>query len=582
MENLFAIPEDIGALSAEELESFIAETRSRIEEVTSAPAEFVSDDRTSAQLLVEVRSAAEALQSAREALAALEATDVEVEDELTADELQAELAEIATLAADGDDEEEVEAAAASDEDAGDADAGDDEGDEAIEASATPAVRKPAARRRPLPRPSRERQPAAHQQETVAMTASALAPGFEPGDEFPDSIALAKAMLDRKRSWGVIPGGTSGEKVTIAKADWSHLYGDDRRLTGDMVGDMALVAAALDPRSIRAEFDRRLKQSLTASGGLCAPVTPYYQLQMLSQASRPVRGALPAFNAVRGGIRFARPAALTVIDDAVGSKTMEEDAAGGTIALKGCQVIECPDWEEVDIVAIYHCLQYGNVGARVFPELLAQWNDLTMAAQARFAESALLTGIDTASTQVTAGDLGLGASAALPNQIMVAAEGFRNRHRMNPEAVLRAMLPDWAVPLMVSDVIRNEFQRFDTDEARLVALLRSFGVEPTFYQDSADTRAQVFGAQGTAALLNYPSHVQWYLYPEGSFLFVDGGSLELGLVRDSILNSTNDFQLFGETFENVAFIGIESLSVRSAVSDTGALSALHTVTNPVTY
>ena len=47
------------------------------------------------------------------------------------------------------------------------------------------------------------------------------------------------------------------------------------------------------------------------------------------------------------------------------------------------------------------------------------------------------------------------------------------------------------------------------------------------------------------------HVQWALYPEGAFIHVDSGSLELGLVRDSTLNSTNDFQIFGETFENVA-------------------------------
>jgi hypothetical protein len=45
-----------------------------------------------------------------------------------------------------------------------------------------------------------------------------------------------------------------------------------------------------------------------------------------------------------------------------------------------------------------------------------------------------------------------------------------------------------------------------------------------------------------------------LYLEGAFIHVDSGTLELGLVRDSTLNSTNDFQFFGESFENVARIG----------------------------
>jgi hypothetical protein len=33
---------------------------------------------------------------------------------------------------------------------------------------------------------------------------------------------------------------------------------------------------------------------------------------------------------------------------------------------------------------------------------------------------------------------------------------------------------------------------------------------------------------------------------------------LGVVRDSSLNATNDHQIFGETWENVAFVGVESL------------------------
>lgn len=34
---------------------------------------------------------------------------------------------------------------------------------------------------------------------------------------------------------------------------------------------------------------------------------------------------------------------------------------------------------------------------------------------------------------------------------------------------------------------------------------------------------------------------------GTWIYLDGGVLDLGLVRDSQLNSGNDFQIFGETF-----------------------------------
>ncbi len=44
-------------------------------------------------------------------------------------------------------------------------------------------------------------------------------------------------------------------------------------------------------------------------------------------------------------------------------------------------------------------------------------------------------------------------------------------------------------------------------------------------------------------------VKWFLFPQG--VYIDGGTLDLGIVRDSALNSTNDFQIFGESFGNAS-------------------------------
>ncbi len=38
---------------------------------------------------------------------------------------------------------------------------------------------------------------------------------------------------------------------------------------------------------------------------------------------------------------------------------------------------------------------------------------------------------------------------------------------------------------------------------------------------------------------------------GRMVFIDGGTLDFGIIRDSTLNARNDFQIFGETFKNVA-------------------------------
>lgn len=47
---------------------------------------------------------------------------------------------------------------------------------------------------------------------------------------------------------------------------------------------------------------------------------------------------------------------------------------------------------------------------------------------------------------------------------------------------------------------------------------------------------------------------------GTWELLDGGTLELGVIRDSLLTTTNDFQIFAETNERVGFVG----RVRSAL------------------
>lgn len=578
MNPLFLIPEDFAAMTADELVAFIAESLDTVTEVTSNPQAFVSADRSSLELREELSLGIAAIGEARATLAALDAGVVE-EVELSDEDIAAfaDLADLATLANDESEQD-------TEPDPEDIPEVEEVVEDTVIAAADPTP-KPVRR---LPAPAAARRAPAVAEQTVALVAAAPLDGglehvsYEAGQAFPSMNEIAKVMQARRRNFGLIPAGTSGEKIPIVRASWGDLYPAERRLNGDPLDNLATVTAALDPEYMKTQLRIRRDGSLTASGGLCAPVTPYYQLQMISTAGRPVRAALPAFNADRGGIRYARPASLSAITTAVGIRTAAQDAAGGSEATKTCQVVDCPPFEETDVDIIFHCLQFGNLGARTFPERVTQWNNLTLAAHARLAESNLLTGIDTASTQVTAAAMGLGASATLPSQILAAAEGMRSRHRMEPDAVLRVMLPQWVTSLLVSDVYRSQFDRFDMTPASFIAVLRAANVEPSFYQDSAAGRGQVWAAQADGPLLAFPAEIVWYLYPEGSFLYVDGGVLELGLVRDSVLNSTNDFQIFGETFENVAFVGIESLAIETTTCDSGTVSAPHATTCPIIY
>ena len=98
--------------------------------------------------------------------------------------------------------------------------------------------------------------------------------------------------------------------------------------------------------------------------------------------------------------------------------------------------------------------------------------------------------------------------------------------------------------------------------QVTALLRAQGINPIFHldgQSAADLSGaggvgQQFLAQATGAINPFPGKVVWYLFPEGAVQFLDGGRLDLGVVRDSGLDATNDYELFIETFEALAFRG----------------------------
>jgi hypothetical protein len=87
--------------------------------------------------------------------------------------------------------------------------------------------------------------------------------------------------------------------------------------------------------------------------------------------------------------------------------------------------------------------------------------------------------------------------------------------------------------------------------------------------------------GSAALNEFPDTFKWFLFAEGTFLFLDGGTLDLGIIRDSGLVGTNDYKMFIETFEAIAKVGIESLAITSTINVNGAAAALRDTLGGVT-
>jgi hypothetical protein len=396
---------------------------------------------------------------------------------------------------------------------------------------------------------------------VAITAGADIPGYTAGSPLDNMNVVAEAMAKRLHGLRRVNGG-DGEQHIVASVTTS--FPEDRTLTQDAESNWAKINAVTSP------------EALVASGGHAAPFETKYDIFGLGTTARPVRDALPRFQADRGGIRFVTPPVLSSYGNAVGVWTNAVDTNPGT-DVKASLTVSAAAEQTVATDAVTLQLQFGNLMTRAYPELIARHNELGLIQHAREAEQNLLTKIGAASTAVTTTSL-IGFGRDFLVQLGRASAAYRSRHRLEADAPLRAIIPAWVKDAMAADLaLAMPGDSTLNAYAEIDGYVASRGVTL-----SASLDQNVFGAQsGSAALNEFADSFTWYLFAEGSFLFLDGGTLDLGIIRDSTLVGTNDYKMFVETFEGIAFIGVEALAITSTISINGVAAALRDTTGGAT-
>jgi chemotaxis protein histidine kinase CheA len=396
---------------------------------------------------------------------------------------------------------------------------------------------------------------------VAITAGADIPGYTAGSPLTDMNAVAEAMSKRLHGLRRVNGG-DGEQHIVASVTTS--FPEDRTLTQDAESNWAKINAVTSP------------EALVASGGHAAPFETKYDIFGIGTTARPVRDALPRFQADRGGIRFVTPPVLSSYGNAVGVWTNAVDTSPGT-DVKASLTVSAAAEQTVATDAVTLQLQFGNLMTRAYPELIARHNELGLIQHAREAEQNLLSKIASASSAVTTTSL-IGFGRDFLVQLGRAASAYRSRHRLEVDAPLRAIIPGWVKDAMAADLALsmpgdNTLNAY----AEIDGYVASRGVTLSVSLDQ-----NVSGSQSASAALNeFADSFTWYLFAEGSFLFLDGGTLDLGIIRDSTLVGTNDYKMFVETFEGVAFIGVEALVITSTISINGVAAALRDTTGGAT-
>lgn len=530
-----------------------------------------------------------------------------------------------------------------------------------------------------------------------------APGYTLGQQFTDMDQLVDAFIKRERDIGQSTG-TQDEKVLIASyqanepSELRDLRGfknsnnqvELRRRIDKVVGPKAI---GVDPFNLGRELPIGMggiavedPEALVASGGLAAPVEPYYAQLLLAEADRPVLAAMPGFTAERGGIRLvlppsigtltsavqpgafadgvtntdtglvsatadftsadlnkpvvetdgrgAIPAGTTIITvtnsttvvlsqatvasdtgvafslparnpnnlgQAVGVVTAAQDAAGPPSTLKYTYDVPLGTQAEHDVYSIYTSLQFANLTARTFPEQVEVNIRLANALAARVADTAALNYITGWSTLLTFAKT-FGTSRQLLAQFDHLAAYYRNFNRMDPNMVLRLGIPAWAMNAMRGDYISTFIGGGDNwglSDEELNQWFEDRSILPFFYWDGPSDISQLFSTVGSGAINtggtntatpvavpDYPGQgastsfrtkVVSFMWAEGTWLGLTTGELNLGLVRDSILNSQNRFRNFEEVWETPAFVGLQSLRTVHTVAADGTYGAAASVT-----
>lgn len=344
----------------------------------------------------------------------------------------------------------------------------------------------------------------------------------------------------------------GDRQSLVRIEWD--YPEARRLFGTEKHDNDRILDGI-----------AAPEAIAAAGGVCDPLPADFTHPILGQRGRPIRDALPRFQASRGGVRFSPTATIADLDGAVGVWDYDTDTSPGENE-KACLTLSCEDEVVAHVDAVTACLQIGNYQARFNPEFWRSRLQLLMVLHDRIAEQALYNAILAGSTAVTYGS-GSGTIYSVLSAVDKAVAGLRSRHRLG-NTVIRMIAPEWVHQALRADIASQRLGSSPADALSVADnVINSFfaarHVRPVWSQD-----IEVFGTQSAGSLLDFPNNdVQLVLFPEGTFFYMDGGTLDLGTeIVDSTLIAQNNRMAFLETFEKAVKRGGESLRITVPINE----------------
>lgn len=539
----FDIPEDLGALSAEEFAAFAAQVRAHAQ-----------------SLLASTDTSSEAMVATRELFGTVQADETRrTEQAAAATAARAELA--AGLAP----------------------------VETPPAAVVPPTPAPEVVPAPVPEPAPvvpastiDPTPDVPAEVYAVLTASADAPGA--GGELTNFSAVGQILERRlagyststRRNGAKVDMGGGRFKVggqTLTRHGGAQIvrqFPDNLRITDTKDASAVLDYATSEHRleggsliaaiehQVRPVKDGGLGKSLTAAVGWCAPSETLYQLCSLATMDGMLD--IAEVQATRGGFFVPEDGGpnFSVIYDSIGDGgdviLTEYDVENGVE--KVCVEIPCPDFVEVRLDVAYVCITGSLLQRRGYPEAVTHFTQSAMVALAHKVNESVIARIvagSGAAVVISADPSGDDAASALLSAVELAIEDMKYRNRMGRTATIEIVLPAWVLaPIRAALARRQGVAAINVTDAEILAAFTTRKAVPRFVYDWQDAYSGLVGGPGAqTAITEWPATVQFLAYPAGTWVKPVRDVVNLDTVYDNAMLTQNQYTaLFLEDGFNV--------------------------------
>jgi hypothetical protein len=381
---------------------------------------------------------------------------------------------------------------------------------------------------------------------LVLTAAADVPHFSNGQRIESLDDLADAAIARARALGI----GNGAPHFVPLANIARSFPD------------VFDADVDSPVEVRTSIEKRVSgfdghssfEALVAAGGWCAPSEIRYEFFDISEVAGQLD--LPTFGVRRGGLKWPQSLSLADFFALSGAPssglptnatmpwewTETDDilAATGTTPSKACLRPPCPQFDEARLRLFGLCVLAGNLTEDAFPELIRNFLAKVVVAHQRSINRRMLLLLAAASTATTPTVAGETAVNAWLGGLDLNAVDYREKHGMAPNAALEVVAPAWTRGVLRSDLAKkNGIERLDASDAYLMDLFNSRDLRVQWVSDWQTRGATGIAPVGGAIPTNWPTTAQVAMFAPGTFGRGNGMTLDLGVVRDSVLNADND-------------------------------------------